>query len=178
MVGCASEYHTRKVGLGETGDTALTGRGRTQCVRNFLQGGGAGNSNVWVGDVDTFGGNGEECGRDTHRFPLTYHGEAIMAVKRRDVGDALIRRRTGGSWNAVGTQLAMTYIGRRQATMSQWVALHPLFEVCSTETGYEGGGFRREAWWRQETIEKQLWATLVISWEAKRMRSAGNNVMQ
>ena len=58
MAGCAAEHHARKVGLGETGDTALTGKGRTQGVGNFLQVNGAGNSNVCVVDVGTFGGNG------------------------------------------------------------------------------------------------------------------------
>ena len=29
------------------------------------------------------------------------------------------------------TQLAMTYIGRRQETVSQWVDLGPLFELCA-----------------------------------------------
>ena len=48
----------RKVGLGDTGDTAPTGRVITQGVGNFLQVGGAGNPIVWVGDVGPFGGNG------------------------------------------------------------------------------------------------------------------------
>ena len=66
MAGCAAEHHAQKVSLGETGGTAPTGRGRTEGVGNFLQGGGAGNYTVWVGDVGPFGGNGEEGGRDTH----------------------------------------------------------------------------------------------------------------
>ena len=66
LAGCEVEHHARKVGLGETGDTALTGGGRSQGVGNFLQGGGAGNSTVWVGDVVPFDSNGEEGGRDTH----------------------------------------------------------------------------------------------------------------
>ena len=32
---------------------------------------------------------------------------------------------------AAGTQSEMTYIGRRQATVSQWVMLQPIFEVCA-----------------------------------------------
>ena len=39
---------------------------------------------------------------------------------------------------AVGTQSAMTYTGRLQATVSQWVALRPIFEVCTGGKGYEG----------------------------------------
>ena len=36
-------------------------------------------------------------------------------------------------------QSAMNYIGRQQETMSQWVALQPLFEVCVGGKGYYGG---------------------------------------
>ena len=54
-----AEHHARKVGLGETGDTSLTVRGITQGVAKFLQGGGEGNSIVWVGDVGPFVVNGE-----------------------------------------------------------------------------------------------------------------------
>ena len=69
MAGCAAEHHVRKVGLRDTGDTAPTRGGRTQGVRNFQQGGGAGNSTAWVRDVGPFGDNREECGRDTHWVP-------------------------------------------------------------------------------------------------------------
>ena len=51
---------------------------------------------------------------------------------------------------AVGTQSDMTYIGRQKATMTQWVALRPLFEVCARDKGYEGGRRRGKAWWHQE----------------------------
>ena len=58
--------------------------------------------------------------------------------------------------------------------MAQWVVLRPLFEVCERETGFKGGGRRREAWWRQEATEKQLWDTLADSQSAKgRRRIAG-----
>ena len=75
-----------------------------------------------------------------------------------------------GIREAAGTQSARIYIDRRQATLAQWVALHPLFELCARETGYEGGGRRRKVWWRQEATEKQPRATLEDLWEAKRMR--------
>ena len=52
--------------MGETRDTALTGGGRTQVFRNFLQGGVAGGSTVWVRDVGPFSNTGEEGGGDTH----------------------------------------------------------------------------------------------------------------
>ena len=56
----------------------------------------------------------------------------------------------------VGTQLAMTYIGRKQANVVQRVALRPIFEVCVVEKGYEGRVSRRELWWRKDAAEKQL----------------------
>ena len=36
-----------------------------------------------------------------------------------------------GGREAAVTQSARKYIGRHQATVSQWVALRPLFEVCA-----------------------------------------------
>ena len=41
-----------------------------------------------------------------------------------------------GIQEAVGINWARIYIEQRQATVAQWVALHPLFEVCARETGY------------------------------------------
>ena len=54
------------------------------------------------------------------------------------------------------TQPIQTYLDRRQATVSEWVALRPIFNVCARETGYEGGGNLRVPWQRQEAAEKQL----------------------
>ena len=65
MAVCAAEHHARKVGLGETRDTALAGRGRSQCGRNVLQGGGSSNSTIWFRDVGPLGSHGEEGRRDT-----------------------------------------------------------------------------------------------------------------
>ena len=65
------------------------------------------------------------------------------------------------------------YIERRQEIVAQWLVLCPLFEVCEREKGYEGGGHRREAWWCQDAKEKQLWATLEDSREAKGRRIGG-----
>ena len=81
-----------------------------------------------------------------------------------------------GVREAEGTQLARTYIGRRQATVSQWVALRPLFDVCAREIWYEGRAHKREAWWRQEATKKQLRSTMASSREAQRRRSVGDNV--
>ena len=101
MAGCAAEHHARKIGLRETRDTALKSGGRTKGIDNCLQGGGAGNSTVWVGSVGPFGDNGEEVGRYTHWVTLSDQGEASEAAKIRDIGDAWGGRRTGGSGETV-----------------------------------------------------------------------------
>ena len=86
-------------------DTALIRGNRTQGIDNFLQGGGAGNSTVWVEEEGPFGNNGEECGRYTHWVPLSDHREASEATKIRDIGDSWVKRCTGGSRNTVGGDL-------------------------------------------------------------------------
>ena len=35
-----------------------------------------------------------------------------------------------------GNQFLGNYIGRRQATVAEWVALRPILEVCDRKTGY------------------------------------------
>ena len=80
---------------------------------------------------------------------------------------------------AAGTQSSMIYIGRRQATVAQWIALRPIFEVFAGEIGYKWGGFRREAWWFQGMAYKQLWATLEeILREARSRRRQEGRVTQ
>ena len=59
-----------------------------------------------------------------------------------------------------GTQSLGTYIERRQEKVAGWVASRPILEVCDREKDYEGGGSRREPWWRQTVTIKQLVATL------------------
>ena len=46
--------------MGDTGETAPTERGRPQGGDNVLQGGGSGDTTVWVGDAGTFGRNLKE----------------------------------------------------------------------------------------------------------------------
>ena len=105
MAGCAAEHNTRKVGLGETGNTALTGRGRSQDCDNCLQGSSPINTTVCFGDVGPFGRNVEEVRRFTYRAPQTDHGEAIATYNRQDVGDAWGRISAESGRNAVGNDL-------------------------------------------------------------------------
>ena len=59
-----------------------------------------------------------------------------------------------------GTHSLGTYIDRRQAPVAEWCALRPILKVCDRDTGYEGGGRRREPWWRQTASRKKLSASL------------------
>ena len=60
------------------------------------------------------------------------------------------------------------YIERREATVAEWFAPRPVFEVCTEETRFEGGGREREQWWRQTAVERQLKTTLEEILEASR----------
>ena len=51
---------------------------------------------------------------------------------------------------AAGTKILREYIYKRQLTEAEWVALQPIFEICSKELGYARGGTLWENWWRQE----------------------------
>ena len=55
-----------------------------------------------------------------------------------------------GIQEAAGTHSSRIYMEQQQEIVVQWVALRPLFEVCTRETGYKKWGWRRKAWWRQE----------------------------
>ena len=110
-----AEHHARKVGLGETGDTVLTGGGRTKGIGNFIQGGGAGDYIVWVGEMGPFGGKVKEGRGDTHWVPATDHGDVSKLVRRRDMGDTRGRSRTRGSRNTVGEDLHRATAGNRGA---------------------------------------------------------------
>ena len=78
---------------------------------------------------------------------------------------------------ASGTQSDRIYIEQQKATVAQWVALCPLFELCTRYTGYEVGERRRKVWWRQEATEKQVWDTLEDSRESKSSRRIGGDVV-
>ena len=59
-------------------------------------------------------------------------------------------RRMGISWRQVKseavlqgaeTQTLMTYMDRRQATVAEFMAIRPIFDVCERYMGYKGGGY-------------------------------------
>ena len=102
MAGFAGKHHALKVGMGEARDTTSAGGGRYRSVGKFLQGGDAGNSIVWVGNVGPFGVNGKENRGNAHGVPVNCHGEESKAIRRWDMVDAGFRSHTRGSRNPVG----------------------------------------------------------------------------
>ena len=74
-----------------------------------------------------------------------------------------------GSWRKVAAekvlQVAETkqlriYLYRRQATVEEWVVLRTIFDVCTREEVYEGGGKLWVPWCIQAEADKQLRVTL------------------
>ena len=124
-------------------------------------------------------------GNAFHKAEMEYHGKfghtlgriqyiALMSRIYAEVSHTgFLRQITGkqsrrildGTWETPGeevvrkaavSQSEMTYIGRRQATVAQGVALRPIFELCTCEKGCKRRGFSNEALWRQEAAENQL----------------------
>ena len=100
------------------------------------------------------------------------------------------KRQRDGTWINVaaasvikesGTQTLGTYIGKQQATFLEWVVLSPILEFFDRETGYKGGGRRREPWRRQTAAWNHLRAMLedilaearVRCWESGRHGKGG-----
>ena len=80
----------------------------------------------------------------------------LTLVLLRQMMEKRTKRVLDGTWiqeggesvlKVVGTQVVRNYIGRRQATVAQWVALQPMFEVCvKQETSCDSGGQRQPLW--------------------------------
>ena len=101
MAVCAEKHHASNVGLREAKDTTLTGEGRSQGVGKFIQGGGTGNSIVWVRNMGPFSVNEKEDREDAHVVPANVHGEESKSIIRWDKADAWGRINTRGSRNTV-----------------------------------------------------------------------------
>ena len=109
----------------------MTRGGISQGVGKSLQGGGAGDYMVWVRNVGPFG--------------VTEFLQMITGKRAKKLGDGTWETPGAeGIQESAGTQSDRIYIERRQATVAQWVALSPVFEVCAMETGYVGVGRRRK----------------------------------
>ena len=77
--------------------------------------------------------------------PIAQRVEGFHVVFLRQVTKLKERSLKDGFWQKVtaekvlqgeGTQPLQTYLGRRQATMAGWVALRPIFELFTRDTGY------------------------------------------
>ena len=76
--------------------------------------------------------------------------QMIMGKRLKQLGDEIWETPGAeGTREGLGNQSESIYIEQQQATVAQWVALCSLFEVCTREKGYEGGGRRKKVWWRQ-----------------------------
>ena len=68
--------------MGEARENTSTGGGRSQGVGKFLQGGGAGDSIVWVRNVGPLGVNVKEDIGNTHGVPENDHRGESEAIWR------------------------------------------------------------------------------------------------
>ena len=93
--------------MGEVGETVKRGRGGSWSDGNVLQGGGTGSNNFWIGCLGNFGRDGEEGGGHTNGFSEEYHGEAVTAEGRQEMGDAKGRSGAGSGGNTFRDELHM-----------------------------------------------------------------------
>ena len=92
-------------GLGKLFKNAAKRRGRHQSVGNDLQGGGPGCATIRLVVVCPIGSNEENCGRGTHRFSATNHGELGTTEYGRGEGDTSSGGITGSSGDEVDGSL-------------------------------------------------------------------------
>ena len=86
--------------------------------------------------MGTFGGNGEECIRGTHRLHQKNHGEASAADRRRDVGDARGRSSVGRGRNAVGDDLYRETAGNRGTVGGVMTNIRSVYRVEGIRGGW------------------------------------------
>ena len=79
--------------------------GGYQVGGNVTQGCGTGSTNFWLGDLVTFGSDGEEGGGHKRRFYEEDHGEAGALEGRHKVGDSQDISSAGSGGNSVGDEL-------------------------------------------------------------------------
>ena len=80
----------------------------------------------------TVGGNVDNSGRDTHLFSETKKGKASAVEGEQDV----VYTKGGGSVVIFRKSVGNNLHWKIHGTVSQWVALQPIFEVCAREMGY------------------------------------------
>ena len=122
-----TELQTGTEVLRKIGKDATNGRGVLQSGENFLQGGGTGSALIRLIFLNPVNGNIWNGGRDKHQVPEINHRG--WAQQRED--RMLFTPAAEEVWEVVGTQLERSYISHRQGMESHWVALRPIFEVCT-----------------------------------------------
>ena len=115
-------------------------------------GGVTGGATVWFRVVGNVGGKYKNGGGNSRRLPPEDHGEMAW----RTTNGTRETPAAGEVLKADGIQTSAPYIGRMNETVVQWVDLYPIFEVCTREHEFEGGG----PWWRQAVPEEVPMETL------------------
>ena len=73
----------------------------------------------------------------------------VTGTKDQRLGDETWRNKGSDRvLQAAGTKPLWEYMNKSQATVAEWVALRPIFEVCAKETGYDVWGGVCKQWWR------------------------------
>ena len=97
---------------------------------------------------------GSESGSMSEAMVRTVEGTRVVFL--RQITGKRVWITIDGMWETLaigeflradGMQKEATYIGCRQGTVAQWVALHLIFEGFSWKKGFEGGGRWRKPWW-------------------------------
>ena len=108
------------------------------------------------GDMGDFGANGAEVRGSSCGFPVTgkkYKGNLLeVRVVAEGDGKTVLQ--------GEGTHPLWTHVDRRQAPVTEWVALRPILGVFPRDIGYEGEGRLRVPWWRKAASYKQLKVTV------------------
>ena len=71
----------------------------------------------------------------------------VTGIKARNLGVETWRKEGADRvLQSADTKLLGKYTKMGQATISEWLELRPICEVCAKETGYEDGGRLRKQW--------------------------------
>ena len=91
--------------------------------------------------------------------------EGVYVVFLSHITGQKVKQYRDGTWRSKAvykvlkeavTQSLGSYIYKQQTTVAEWVALRPMLEVSYKDTGYKGGGRRRDPWCQKMAAGKQL----------------------
>ena len=117
--------------MGEFREVATAVGGGPDCLSKVLLRGGSSGVTIWgryLGSDGIYSSKtrGIACGIPTTGDRAEYATDREN-YWQRVVAESVLQEE--------GTKSLYTYIGKRQATMSEWVALQPIFEVCTKDMG-------------------------------------------